>query len=168
MVVPRHPHPVRRHLLREVAADSGQIAVIAVTTTPVGAMGLLQIARLALEPLMPVSLRHRAMVMRQHQGQLLPHQDQLLLAGSAAGGAARIATTIQATGATRISRTARHALGNGARHSWSCFSLALLLVDVGNLRVAMCLRVEPYRPIVEMHIARSFRCMEKSGGVRKK
>jgi len=66
MMVPRHPHLGRRHLPPEVAANSGKIAVIAATTTPVGATSLLQIARPAPDPSMPVPLRHRA-VACQHQ-----------------------------------------------------------------------------------------------------
>merc|ERR1712087_55236 len=63
--------------------------------------------------------------------QFLPRQHQLQQAGSVAGVAARIATTIQATGATRISRAASHAMGNGVpRQYWSCFLLVLLLADV--------------------------------------
>merc|ERR1712012_733294 len=51
----------------------------------------------------------------------------------AAGEAATIATTIQATGSTRMSRAARDATGNGALgQSRSCFLLLDLLVGVGN------------------------------------
>jgi len=71
MMVLRHPRLGRRHLPPEVAANSGQIALIAVTTTPVGATSLLQTARSAADPWMPVPLRHRAMVMRQHQRRFL-------------------------------------------------------------------------------------------------
>merc|ERR1719220_2833396 len=69
----------------------------------------------------------------QDQRQLLLHQRQLQQAGSAAGEAATTATTIQTTGATRISRAARDATGNGAlRQSRSCFLLLDLHVGVGN------------------------------------
>lgn len=163
MMVPHHPHLGRRHLPPEVAANSGKTAGIAARTTPVGATSLLEIARPAPEPLMPVPLRHRAMVARQHQCHHHLGQHHLPLEVAANSGqtvaiaattppvgatsllqiarparepstplplhhragdapalvstpvrAARIAATIHATGATRISRTARHALGNGA------------------------------------------------------
>jgi len=77
MVVPRHPRLGRRHLPPEVAVNSGQIALIAAMTTLVGATSPPQIARSAPEPLMPVHLRHRAMVMHQRQCRLL-HRHRLL------------------------------------------------------------------------------------------
>jgi len=60
MMVLRHPRLGRRHLPPKVAANSGKVAVIVAATAPVGATGLLQTARSAPEPLMPVPLRHRA------------------------------------------------------------------------------------------------------------
>jgi len=79
MVVLRHPHHLgRRRLPPEVAANSGQIAVIAVTTAPVGATSLLRTAKFALEPSTPVPLRHRAMVMRQPQCRFLQHHQRRL------------------------------------------------------------------------------------------
>jgi len=77
MMVLRHPRLGRRHLPLEVAANSGQIALLVATTTQVGATSLLQTARYVPEPLMPVPLRHRAMVMRQHQCRLLQRHHHL-------------------------------------------------------------------------------------------
>jgi len=115
----RHPRLGRPHLPPEVAANSGQIAVIAARTTPVGATSLLQIATSAPEPSMPAPLRHRAMVMRQHQCRLLQHHQrrpnrlrQLQEQGSVAGALARVAQT-RMIGATRMPRIATRALGNG-------------------------------------------------------
>jgi len=78
MVVLRHLGLGRRRLPPEVAANSGQIAVIAVTTAPVGATSLLRTAQFALEPSTPVPLRHRAMVMRQPQCRFLQHHQRRL------------------------------------------------------------------------------------------
>merc|ERR1740121_2032524 len=97
-MVRRHPHLGRRHLPPEVAANSGQTVAIAATTTPVGATSLLQIAKFAPEASTPAPLHHRA-------GDAP--------AASTPVRAARIARTIHATGATRISRAARQSQGNG-------------------------------------------------------
>merc|ERR1712045_1056206 len=76
---PAHPHLGRRRprLPQEVAANSGQIVLIAAMTTQVGATSPLQIARPALEPLTPVPLRQRATVMRQLRCRLLQRHHHL-------------------------------------------------------------------------------------------
>jgi len=115
MMVPRHPHLGRRRLPPEVAVSSGQIAVIAATTTLVGATSPLQIARSAPEPLIPVPLRHRAMVMRQHQCRLLQHRHHLgrhhlsLEVAASSGQTALIAAMTTPVGATSLLRTAKFA-----------------------------------------------------------
>jgi len=77
MMVLRRPHLGQHHLPPEVAVNSGQIAVIAATTALVGATSPQQTARSAPAALTPVPLRHRAMVMRQRQRQLLQHRLRL-------------------------------------------------------------------------------------------
>jgi len=69
----RYRHPCHCRLPQEVAANLGQTAPIAVTTTQDGAISLKQTAKFALEPSMQVPLRRRALVMRQHQSRLLRH-----------------------------------------------------------------------------------------------
>jgi len=76
MMAPRRPHPGRRHLPPGVAASSGKIAVIAATTTLVGATCPRQIARFALGLSIPPRLHHRAMAMRPHQCRLLQHHQR--------------------------------------------------------------------------------------------
>jgi len=108
-MVPRHPHLGRRHLPQEVAANSGKIAVIAATTTPVGATSLLQIATSAPEPLMSVPLRHRA-VARQHQRHRHLGQHHLPLEDAAnSGRTVAIAATTTPVGATSLLQTAKFA-----------------------------------------------------------
>jgi len=66
----RH-HQGRHHLPLEVAANSVQIVLIAAMTTLVGVTCPLQTAKSAPEPLMPVPLPRRAMVMHLLQCRLL-------------------------------------------------------------------------------------------------
>jgi len=124
MMVPRRHHLGRHRLPLEVAANSGQIAVIAATTTPVGATSLLQIARPAPEPLMPVLLRHRAVVMCQRLGR---HRLPLEVAADSEQIVAIAATTtpVGATNLLQIAESApelsmpvplRHLAGEG----WEC------------------------------------------------
>jgi len=110
MMVPHHPHLGRRHLPLEAAANSGQTAVIAATTTPVGATSPLQIARPAPELLMPVPLRHRAMVMRQHHRHHHPGRHHLPPEVAAnSGQIVAIAATTTPVGATSLLQIAKFA-----------------------------------------------------------
>jgi len=103
----QHHHHLGQHRLpQEGAASSGQTVAIAATTTPAGATSLLQIAKFALEASTAVPLHH--------------HAGEAALVSTPVW-ASRTAAVICATGATRISRTARHALGNGAFWQSSSF-----------------------------------------------
>jgi len=108
MMVLRHPHLGQRHLPPEVAADSGKIAVIAATTTPVGVTSPLQIARSAPDLLMPVPLRHRA-VARQHQHHHLGQHHLPLGVAANSGQTVAIAATTTPVGATSLLQIAKFA-----------------------------------------------------------
>jgi len=132
MMVPRRPRLGRHRLPLEAAANSGQIAVIAAKTTAVGATSLLQTARSAPEALMSVPLRHRAVVMRQHQ--CLQHHHRLgrhrlpLEVAANSGQTVAIAATTTPVGATSLLQIAEFApelsmpvpLRHLADDAWEC------------------------------------------------
>jgi len=106
MMAQRHHRLRARHrLLPVAAANSGMIAVIAATTTLVGATSPLQIAKSALEPSMPVLPLHLAeQTLRQRRHRLLP------VAAADSGMIAVIAATTTVVGATSLPQIAKSAL----------------------------------------------------------